>query len=39
MPLTFTDALSYLDSFINYERQPRVSYTREAFDLSEIERF
>ncbi|HEX9868589.1 MAG TPA: bifunctional folylpolyglutamate synthase/dihydrofolate synthase, partial [Candidatus Tectomicrobia bacterium] len=39
MPLTFTDALSYLDSFINYERQPRVSYTREAFDLSEFERF
>jgi len=39
VPLTFTEALSYLDSFINYERQPRVSYTREAFDLSEFERF
>jgi dihydrofolate synthase/folylpolyglutamate synthase len=39
MPLTFTDALNYLDSFINYERQPRVPYTREAFDLSEFERF
>ena len=39
MPLTFTDALSYLESFINYERQPRVPYTREAFDLSEFERF
>jgi len=39
MPLTFTDALSYLDSFINYERQPRVPYTRAAFDLSEFEHF
>jgi dihydrofolate synthase / folylpolyglutamate synthase len=39
MPLTFTEALNYLDSFINYERQPRVPYTREAFDLSEFERF
>jgi dihydrofolate synthase / folylpolyglutamate synthase len=39
MPLTFTDALSYLDHFINYERQPQVSYTRAAFDLSGFERF
>ena len=39
MPLTFADAISYLDSFINYERQPRVPYTREAFDLTEFERF
>jgi dihydrofolate synthase / folylpolyglutamate synthase len=39
VPLTFADALSYLDSFINYERQPRVSYTRETFDLTEFERF
>lgn len=39
MPLTFAEALSYLDSFINYERQPQVPYTREAFDLTEFERF
>jgi dihydrofolate synthase / folylpolyglutamate synthase len=39
VPLTFADALSYLDSFINYERQPRVSYTRETFDLTGFERF
>jgi dihydrofolate synthase / folylpolyglutamate synthase len=39
MPMTFADALSYLDSFINYERQPRVPYSREAFDLAEFERF
>jgi dihydrofolate synthase / folylpolyglutamate synthase len=39
MPLTFAEALRYLDSFINYERQPRVPYTRETFDLSEFERF
>jgi dihydrofolate synthase/folylpolyglutamate synthase len=39
MPLTFADSVSYLDSFINYERQPQVSYTREAFDLSGFERF
>jgi dihydrofolate synthase/folylpolyglutamate synthase len=39
MLLTFADALSYLDSFINYERQPQVPYTREAFDLTEFERF
>ena len=39
MSLTFADALSYLDSFINYERQPGVSYTRESFDLKEFERF
>jgi dihydrofolate synthase / folylpolyglutamate synthase len=39
MPLTFAEALSYLDSFINYERQARVAYTREAFDLTEFERF
>jgi dihydrofolate synthase/folylpolyglutamate synthase len=37
--LTFAEALSYLDSFINYERQPQVPYTREAFDLTEFERF
>jgi dihydrofolate synthase / folylpolyglutamate synthase len=37
--LTFAEALSYLESFINYERQPQVSYTREAFDLTEFERF
>jgi dihydrofolate synthase/folylpolyglutamate synthase len=39
VPLTFVDALSYLEGFINYERQPRVPYTREAFDLTEFERF
>jgi dihydrofolate synthase/folylpolyglutamate synthase len=39
MSLTFAGALSYLDSFINYERQPGVSYTRESFDLKEFERF
>ena len=39
MPLTFADALSYLDSFVNYERQSGVSYTRESFDLKEFERF
>jgi dihydrofolate synthase/folylpolyglutamate synthase len=39
MSLTFADALSYLDSFVNYERQPGVSYTRESFDLKEFERF
>jgi dihydrofolate synthase/folylpolyglutamate synthase len=39
VPLTYADALSYLDSFINYERQPRVPYTRQAFDLREFERF
>jgi dihydrofolate synthase / folylpolyglutamate synthase len=39
MPLTFADAVSYLDSFINYERQPQVPYTREAFDLAEFEHF
>jgi dihydrofolate synthase / folylpolyglutamate synthase len=39
MSLTFADALSYLDSFINYEREPRVSYTRASFDLEEFERF
>jgi dihydrofolate synthase/folylpolyglutamate synthase len=39
VPLTFTDALSYLDRFINYERQPQVPYTRATFDLSEFERF
>jgi dihydrofolate synthase / folylpolyglutamate synthase len=39
MTLTFADALSYLDSFVNYERQPGVSYTRESFDLTEFERF
>ena len=39
MSLTFAGALSYLDRFINYERQPGVSYTRESFDLKEFERF
>jgi dihydrofolate synthase/folylpolyglutamate synthase len=39
MSLAFAEALSYLDRFINYERQPGVSYTRESFDLSEFERF
>jgi dihydrofolate synthase / folylpolyglutamate synthase len=39
MSLTFADALSYLDSFINYEREPQVSYTRASFDLKEFERF
>ena len=39
MSLTFAEALSYLDSFVNYERQPGVSYTRESFDLTEFERF
>ena len=39
MSLTFAEALSYLDRFINYERQPGVSYTRESFDLKEFERF
>src|SRR5919109_901564 len=39
MSLTFADALSYLDHFINYERQPRVPYTRAAFDLKGFERF
>jgi dihydrofolate synthase / folylpolyglutamate synthase len=37
--LTFAEALSYLDGFINYERQPGVSYTRESFDLNEFGRF
>jgi dihydrofolate synthase/folylpolyglutamate synthase len=37
--LTYTDALSYLNSFINYERQPQVPYTRASFDLSGFERF
>jgi dihydrofolate synthase / folylpolyglutamate synthase len=43
MPLTFADALSYLDSFINYEpwaaRQVQVTYSRDAFNLDEFERF
>ena len=39
MSLTFAEALSYLDRFINYERQPGVSYTRESFDLDEFGRF
>src|SRR5919108_1972798 len=39
MSLTFAEALSYLDRFINYERQPGVSYTRESFDLKGFERF
>lgn len=39
MPLSFADALSYLDGFINYERQPGVSYNRDTFNLEEFERF
>jgi dihydrofolate synthase/folylpolyglutamate synthase len=39
MPLTFAEALGYLDRFVNYERQPGVSYTRESFDLKGFERF
>src|SRR5262245_21043022 len=39
MPLTFAEALGYLDRFINYERQPGVSYSRESFNLAEFERF
>jgi dihydrofolate synthase / folylpolyglutamate synthase len=39
MSLTFAEALSYLDRFINYERQPGVSYSRESFDLKGFERF
>jgi dihydrofolate synthase / folylpolyglutamate synthase len=39
MPLTFADALSYLENFINYEQQPPVPYTRETFDLTAFEHF
>lgn len=39
MSLTFAEADDYLSSFINYERQPQVSYTRERFNLEEFERF
>jgi dihydrofolate synthase/folylpolyglutamate synthase len=39
MSLTFAEALGYLDRFINYERQPGVSYSRESFNLTEFERF
>jgi dihydrofolate synthase/folylpolyglutamate synthase len=43
MPLTYAAALSYLDSFINYEpwatRQVKLTYSREAFNLEEFERF
>jgi len=39
VPLSFADALSYLDGFINYERQPGVSYNRDTFNLEEFERF
>jgi dihydrofolate synthase/folylpolyglutamate synthase len=39
MPLTFDDALSYLSTFINYERQPEVPYTRDTFNLEEFDRF
>src|SRR5262245_50923560 len=39
MSLTFDEALSYLNRFVNYERQPGVSYTRESFDLNEFQRF
>ena len=39
MLLTFADAISYLDSFINYERLPQVPYSRATFDLAEFERF
>ena len=39
MPLTFEDAFNYLSTFINYERQPLVSYTRDTFNLEEFDRF
>lgn len=39
MPLTFDEALSYLSTFINYERQPQVSYSRDTFNLDEFDRF
>jgi dihydrofolate synthase / folylpolyglutamate synthase len=39
VPLTFADALSYLSSFINYERQPQIPYTRDTFNLVEFDRF
>jgi dihydrofolate synthase/folylpolyglutamate synthase len=39
MSLSFTEALGYLDRFINYERQPGVSYSRESFDLKGFEHF
>ena len=39
MSLTFADATRYLSRFINYERQPQVPYTREAFNLDDFERF
>ncbi|MGH8060270.1 MAG: bifunctional folylpolyglutamate synthase/dihydrofolate synthase, partial [Candidatus Entotheonellia bacterium] len=39
MSLTFADATRYLSSFINYERQPQVPYTRETFNLDDFERF
>jgi dihydrofolate synthase/folylpolyglutamate synthase len=39
VPLRFEDALSYLSTFINYERQPQVPYTRETFNLDEFDRF
>lgn len=39
MPLTFEDAFNYLSTFINYERQPLVPYTRDTFNLEEFDRF
>jgi dihydrofolate synthase / folylpolyglutamate synthase len=39
VPLTFEDAFNYLSTFINYERQPLVSYSRDTFNLEEFDRF
>src|SRR5919204_5310153 len=39
MPLTFPDAVSYLSSFINYERPLHVPYSRDTFNVEEFERF
>jgi dihydrofolate synthase/folylpolyglutamate synthase len=39
MPLTFSDAVSYLSSFINYERPLHVPYSRHTFNVEEFERF
>jgi dihydrofolate synthase / folylpolyglutamate synthase len=39
VPLTFEDAFNYLSTFINYERQPLVPYTRDTFNLEEFDRF
>ena len=39
MPLTYEAAFDYLSTFINYERQPMVSYSRDTFNLEEFDRF